>query len=220
MPYRDEKAPPELRCPRCAKPLPAVDVAKCQGGCGTWISTFASTEILSEDERRENHQVRWWRVRAPCLICAEKMTLRNSDPGLFQGCTAHGFWIDADTIQHTGLARGVDESALERKRNDRTRMEAEHEAIQHAETATAEQKLQAARREAEVSEHFAEAKAKATEEQRIASRVSSLTFYVSGTGLTTGFTAGQSMAKAIVALEDKIKTLEARIATLEAASKS
>jgi hypothetical protein len=143
------------------------------------------------------------------------MTLRGSEPGLFQGCDAHGFWIDTDTVQHTGLARGVDEAALERKRNDRARMEAEHEAIEHAETAAVEQKLQTARKEAEVSERLAESNAKLAEEQRIAARVSSLTF----DGGPTGFRVGGGMAKAIVALEHKIEMLEARLAALEAAAK-
>ena len=215
MAYRDERVPAALLCPRCQKPLPALDVASCDAKCGTWVSTFASTEVLTAAERVENRQIRWWRVRAPCPVCTEQMTLRNSEPGLFQGCDAHGFWIDADTIQHTGLARGVDEPALERKRNDRGRMEAEHEAIQHAETVTAEQKLQAARREADVHEALRQRTAKLADEERIAARVSSLTFYVP----TTGFRVGGDMAKAIVALEQKIETLEARLAALEAASK-
>ncbi|HEX4422781.1 MAG TPA: hypothetical protein VH165_32925 [Kofleriaceae bacterium] len=124
----------ELGCPRCKHArLPPLEVAACPSGCGLWVSAFASTEVLDEVERRADPITRWWRVREPCPICSEKMLLRGRDDAYFQGCDGHGFWIDTDTIQHTGLARGINQARLERKRSDEARMVAEREAREAAE---------------------------------------------------------------------------------------
>lgn len=105
-PYREGSTPAgELECPRCGKPLPPLDIAACPDECGTWVSAQASTVTFDPDEVRENLVTRWWRVRAPCPICAEQMTLRGVLDVHFQGCDRHGFWVDADTISQTGLVR-------------------------------------------------------------------------------------------------------------------
>ncbi|MGE0547992.1 MAG: hypothetical protein AB7O24_28705 [Kofleriaceae bacterium] len=132
-PYRSAHNPEEIDCPRCRKRrLPPTDVASCELGCGTWVSAFASTIVLTEVDRRSQGVTKWWRVREACPLCKEQMTLRGEQPGLLQGCDLHGFWIDADTIAHTGLANGVDQQALDRLRNDPQRIEAEREARERA----------------------------------------------------------------------------------------
>jgi hypothetical protein len=83
------------------------------------------------------------------------MTLRGPRDGLFQGCDGHGYWLDADAIPHTGLAAGVDEARLDRKRGDRARMAAEAEARQAAEQERAQRKHDQDRREANVAEVIA-----------------------------------------------------------------
>ncbi len=104
-PYREAASPNGLGCPRCSKPLPPADLAACIAECGTWISADAAAVMLEPEEIRENRLIRWERVRAPCPRCNTKMLLRGVEPGLFQGCSEHGYWIDADMVEHTGLAR-------------------------------------------------------------------------------------------------------------------
>jgi hypothetical protein len=145
MSYRDAPLAP-IRCPRCTKPLPPLDVAACT--CGTWVTAFAATEVLTAAERAADHITRWWKVRAPCPICGDKMVLRSDDPGHFQGCDGHGFWIDADAIPHTSLARGVDHEALARKRDDEVRVAADDEERQRAERSRAAVREDKERREA------------------------------------------------------------------------
>ena len=148
-PYRGE-APRALACPRCEETLPPTDVAECAHGCGTWVSQFASTEVLTEQDRRPDLVTRWWRVRAPCPLCGEQMTLRGDDPGLLQGCDLHGYFIDADTIGRTGLARGVDQAALVRKRSDTARTETEEAELLAAHEEETRKKAAIERREAEL----------------------------------------------------------------------
>jgi hypothetical protein len=88
--------------------------------------------VLTAEERRADPVTRWWRVRAPCPICGDQMILRGTEPGLFQGCDGHGFWIDADAIQHTSLVNGADEAALDRKRDTDETYGAERRAREHA----------------------------------------------------------------------------------------
>jgi len=126
-PYRGAEVV-TLSCPRCRKhKLPPLDVATCPSCAGIWVSAFAASEVLTEQDRRANPVKKWWRVREPCPSCGEKMDLFGMEPGLLQGCAVHGFFIDADTVGSTGLARGVDHEALERKHQDRMRIDAERE---------------------------------------------------------------------------------------------
>lgn len=148
-PYRGE-AHRALACPRCEEVLPPTDVAACSHGCGTWVSQFASTEVLTEADRKPDPVTRWWRVRAPCPLCGKQMTLRGDDPGLLQGCDLHGYFIDADTIKHTGLRRGVDEAALARKRSDTPRTEAEEAKLLLAYEEEMQRQAAIERREAEL----------------------------------------------------------------------
>lgn len=117
-------------------------------GCGTWVSMFAATSVLRVEEMVPDRATRWWRVRAPCPECTEQMTLRGRDPGLFQGCDVHGFWIDADAIEHTGLVRGVDRQALARKRENEDALAAERKLLHSIEQARAQKKAQKQRTEA------------------------------------------------------------------------
>jgi hypothetical protein len=124
--YRSQP-PAELPCPRCKKKnLPALDVTTCACG-GVWVSAFAASEVLTAVDRKPDPVTRWWKVREPCPACGEQMLLFGNDPGLLQGCAVHGYFVDGDTVAHTGLARGVDLEALERKRQDPQRVEAERE---------------------------------------------------------------------------------------------
>ena len=148
MAYRSTEAQP-LKCPRCSKQLPPVDVAECT--CGTWVTAFAATEYLRPQETVHDPVTRWWKVRAPCLVCGEQMTLRGDDPGFFQGCDGHGFWIDAEVVEHTGLARGVDLARLERKRADDKQVEAAAAEREQAELARARDREAKHRAEAEVA---------------------------------------------------------------------
>lgn len=138
-PYRSTP-PTALRCPRCRnQPLPPLDVARCPACGGAWVTAFAASEVLRAADVRLDPVTRWWRVREPCPHCGEKMKLCGEEPGLLQGCEVHGYWIDGDAIDSTGLARGVDEAALDRKRQDYARVEREqHERERRAfERATA-----------------------------------------------------------------------------------
>ena len=115
-PFREANVTQALKCPRCKnKTLPALDVAPCPAQCGTLVSAFAATEIFSAKELRIDAATRWWRRREPCPLCKEAMTLRGVNPGYFQGCEGHVFWVDADTIAQTGLANGFDAAKLQAK---------------------------------------------------------------------------------------------------------
>ena len=148
-PYRGSELE-ELSCPRCKKKLPALDVATCKCG-GVWVTAFAATEVLSPEERQPDPVTRWWRVREPCPSCGDKMVLRGQEPGLFQGCDLHGYFIDADIVEHTTLARGIDYEALDRKRQDERRMTEEREARERLASRRARERAEIERREAELA---------------------------------------------------------------------
>lgn len=86
----------------------------------------------------------------PCPVCKDKMKLHGDEPGLLLGCEGHGFWIDADTIEHTGLARPYDAAAIERLRADEDAIAANEENRQRAEQQRAEDRLSRERAEAAV----------------------------------------------------------------------
>lgn len=147
-PYRDAPAPP-LACPRCGAPLEETDVASC--GCGTWVTAFAASVVLTEVDLRPDPITQWWRVRAPCPVCKVKMTLHGEEPGLLQGCAPHGYWIDTDTIACTGLSAGIDQAALREKREEEEENRDPDKRKRRAEEA--ERKKQTAREQAERAKH-------------------------------------------------------------------
>ena len=109
-PYRGSELV-ELSCPRCRKQkLPALDVATCAGCNGVWVSAFAATEVLSAEELRPDPVTRWWRVREPCPSCGEKMVLRGIEPGLFQGCDLHGYFVDGDAVESAHVTQRLDQA--------------------------------------------------------------------------------------------------------------
>jgi hypothetical protein len=206
--YRESGAPSvgsELKCPRCAKQLPALDVASCSIGCGTWVSAFAATEVLSEDERRANRVTQWWKVRAPCPMCSAKMILRGMTEYHFQGCDGHGFWIDADEVPHTGLANGIDLVRIEQKREDGERVQAEREATRQAELERAEQR-----------------DAKQARESALRRELLKSPFEIRRQRMATAPTSDAARVGAphdphgAHAMQDWVRTLEARIDRLEA----
>lgn len=197
-PYRVVPAEP-LPCPRCKQPLPPLDVARC--ACGTWVSAFAAELVLTDEDRRRDPVKRWWRVLEPCPRCDDKMGLYGSEPGLLQGCELHGFWIDADTIAHTGLGRGVDVEAIERKRADPDEVDAELARVQRL----VAQRAEAARPPA------APPPREATEDRLVDERVE----HELRLGLGGG--AGRELHRRIVKLELANERLAARVAALEAA---
>jgi hypothetical protein len=209
-PYRAGEPPKAPTCPRCKKALPATDVAQCAKGCGTWVSQFASTEVLTDDDRKPDPVTRWWRVREPCPLCSEKMTLRGQDPGLLQGCDQHGFFIDADTIQHTGLARGVDIAALERKRADSGRVEAEREALAEAAEKERQQKIEIERKEALL--HGKVEAMNAEDAAKYDRRINLIKLGAGGLSMT--------VVTYILDLEDRVARLERRLDDLELRPKS
>lgn len=147
-PYRGGELA-ELPCPRCKKTkLPPLDVAPCSKCGGMWVTAFAATEVL--EDLRPDPVTRWWRVREPCPDCGDKMTLYGAEPGLFQGCELHGYFIDADTVEHTKLGRGIDHAALERKRADRVRVDAEREDREKKASLRAAERAEIERRQAEL----------------------------------------------------------------------
>jgi hypothetical protein len=180
--------------------LPPLDVAACPKGCGTWVSMFAASEVLTETDRRPDPITRWWRMREPCPECGDKMVLCGDDPVLLQGCEIHGYFIDADTIAKTGLARGVDHAALETKRDDPDRVDAERERLWQLEQAHEEQRRADAIKRANAdAEH-----AKLVAANRHRARIDQVhDWMVAGDH--------RALAAYILALEDRIAALEAKL---------
>jgi hypothetical protein len=103
--------------------------------------------VLSDSERRIDRLTRWWRIREPCPICREQMMLHGVRDAYFQGCDGHGFWLDIDVVPRTGLADGVDEARLDRKRYDEARLQHDLDVREQAERDRAQ-----ARRDQQVRE--------------------------------------------------------------------
>lgn len=205
--YRD--APPgPLACPRCRKPLPPLEVAACTHACGTWVSALVAGEVLTEVDRRPDPVTRWWRVRAPCPVCTDKMRLYGEDPGLLQGCAVHGYFVDGDTVVYTDLARGVDltslaelieSPALNAERARLRALEAEHDREMADQP---RQREQAARERAAI--------AAATAKRAFTEKLRTALCFPSGPGNAA------LLAEQLVALIEKVVELEERIRKLEA----
>ena len=208
MVYRE---PPgiELSCPRCKKnKLPPVDVAACL--CGTWVTSFAADVVLTERDRKPNPVTRWWRVLESCPMCKDKMKLHGDEPGLLLGCAGHGFWIDADTIAHTGLSRPVDVAALERKREDAAAVEADRENREHAERQRAQNKAERERAEAAVRQMTTYGGVDASAEYTPSPVVSEAELVMTLDPII------RTLWDRVAALEHKNEELERRLATLGA----
>lgn len=215
-PYREGSTPAgNIDCPRCGKPLPPLDIAACPDECGTWVSAQVSTVTFDPDEVRENLVTRWWRVRAPCPICAEKMTLRGLDDIHFQGCDQHGFWVDADTISKTGLVRPDLRERIQRVHDDADAQRAELErrarikekADRDRERADAQARLDADARERQRAEREA-----IRERQRTAAMRTSIEKNVIR-ALASGNAA--SLVDEIVRLQEMIVDLAERLTDVE-----
>ncbi len=211
-PYRGSQ-PPELACPRCKKRLPPLDVASCACG-GVWVTAFAATEVLDPRTLRADVVTRWWRVREPCPECGEQMLLRGEEPGLFQGCDLHGYFIDADTVEHTRLARGIDYAALERKRADERRVDAEREARLQEAQRRAIEKAERERREAELA-RTPIIPARMSDPEPVAEPVEPPKRMVARRDLEAelAIVLGERVAQLLL---DRIRQLEHRVAELEA----
>lgn len=126
------------------------------------MSQFAASIAFYAGLCVENEITRWWRMRAPCPTCDEQMLLYGSEPALFQGCAAHGFFVDADVVEHTGLKRDSVTAALEKKREDPVTVEEAREQSDRAALARArdrEAKEAAERALEETERRLAEARA-------------------------------------------------------------
>lgn len=202
-PYREGAPPQPLKCPRCKKrELPPLEVAACPGGCGTWVSVFAAPEVLTEVDRRRDPVTRWWRMREPCPMCSEKMALCGDDPALLQGCELHGYFVDADTIAKTGLARGVDLTALAAKL-DPDRLAAERERLLRLEQQRAKDAADQQRKEADVARRVVAVDDRTVDPTSHAGRVHHLVQIMIDNH-------PRMLAEYIVALEDRIAALEAK----------
>jgi hypothetical protein len=203
MAYRDRT---EIPCPRCKRRLTGADI--CRDDCGTWVSSLAATIVFTPEEIAPNLALRWWRRREPCPLCEEQMVLRGSEPGLFQGCNLHGFWIDADTVEHTGLARGIDEAALQRLRDDHERVDAHREHTDQLAVTRAHEHEAAVQREARVAKDVAALAARSIAD------TAKLT-----DGLVDGVldaVTDTSLHRKTRRLEDRVEDLERKNAGLEA----
>ena len=225
-PFRDVVV---VSCPRCTKPLVGFDVATC--GCGTWVSSFAAPAVLAKHEVRPNVLTKWWRKREPCPLCEEQMLLRGDEPGLFQGCDIHGFWIDADTVEHTGLARGIDHESIQRRRDDPTIVELHRETIDRLISRRAARRERLAETERALDDRITREVGVSPEEaERIRIRLSDdperlrtrtptavgvEAAILEGLRETIGANAVHYLLSRIVALEDANAELERRLAAVE-----
>lgn len=169
--YREGSHPSgKIDCPRCKKLLPPLDVATCDAQCGTWVTAEVASIALAAEELVEDRLTRWWRMRAPCPVCAETMKLHGVGQAIFQGCEKHGYFLDADIIMHTGLGRtGVVDAvehyraSQEQARVDAVRRAAERE--EQARIASEQQRLAEEKRRAEEAERAAENERRAAEKR-------------------------------------------------------
>lgn len=188
-PYRGGSTDSGLECPRCGKGLPPLEVATCMNDCGTWVTGEAASYVFTPDELAVNALAKWWRIRAPCPTCGVQMKSRNrDDDAMFQGCDAHGVFVDADVMHKTSLGRtdvrellaarraGADrqrdeerarEAALERAEQLR-RQEAEKERREEENRRSGERAQQAAQKRAR--EEDIRLKREAEQRQREAER--------------------------------------------------
>lgn len=103
-PYR-ESASSAIQCPRCGIETAGGDLVACVDSCGVWVTTEATQTAFEASELKPSRVASWFRTLCACPVCSKPMTLRGHDMSLFQGCDAHGFWVDESTVTQTGLGR-------------------------------------------------------------------------------------------------------------------
>lgn len=103
-PYR-ESASASINCPRCSVETAGGELVACVDGCGLWVPSEAAQTAFESSELKPSRVASWFRTLCVCPLCGKQMTLRGHDMSLFQGCDAHGFWVDESTITQTGLGR-------------------------------------------------------------------------------------------------------------------
>lgn len=138
-PYR-ESAASSIQCPRCGVETGPGDIVACMDGCGVWVHAEAAETTLEASELKPSRVTSWFREKCACPQCGKQMTLRGHDMSLFQGCDAHGFWIDDSTVMQTGLGRvAVAPRVLQARAHAKQR---KREALERAAIAEAERKAQ------------------------------------------------------------------------------
>jgi hypothetical protein len=200
----------ELWCPRCkTTKLPPLDVATCGGCRGVWVTAFASSVVLSASDLRRSH-VSWWRVREHCPLCDERMQTFG-DAAVFQGCEDHGYFIDADVVPQTGLANGIDHTAIEKKRAEWPAIPLDPELVRRAQRASADRKDEREReqeREAERRQRHVEELERLDKIEKIANSDSEL---VEALRPAIGEIAAEALLMRLRSLNARIDNLAARI---------
>jgi hypothetical protein len=105
-PYR-EAASTSINCPRCGVETAGGELVACLDACGVWVTSEAAQTAFEPSELRPSRIASWVRTLCGCPLCGKSMTLRGHDMSLFQGCDAHGFWVDDTAVTQTGLGRTV-----------------------------------------------------------------------------------------------------------------
>jgi hypothetical protein len=91
----------------------------------------------------------------------------------FQGCTDHGYFIDADVVPRMALSSGIDHAAIERKRAEWPSIPIDPALVRRAQLRYADRVVERERRrqEAEAERRRVEAEQQLEEERRRAERV-------------------------------------------------
>ncbi len=168
-PYRESASSPIL-CPRCGIETPGGDLVACVDGCGVWVSSEAARTAFESSELKPSRVASWFRTLCGCPGCGKQMTLRGHDMSLFQGCDAHGFWVDESTVTQTGLGRltmaarlGQARALAKLTKEERARVARDEPALREAIDREVRERAAAA---AEALREAAEARARALREAK------------------------------------------------------
>lgn len=172
------------------------------------MSAAAAAVVFTPEETVVNDLTRWWRVRAPCPLCSEQMTLRGFGDALFQGCDAHGFFVDQDTVGNTGLARPGLRDRLTKMREDADRHRAELARREEAERKADEERAAAVAKEKAAAKARREELKRAQGHEQRAKLVTRI-----NAALATG--NGEHIADEILRLEQMINALANRLTDAE-----
>jgi len=165
-PYR-ESAGSSIQCPRCGVETASGDIVACVDGCGIWVHAETADVAFEASELKPSRITSWFRERCACPQCSKQMTLRGHDMSLFQGCDAHGFWVDDSTVTQTGLGRIA---VAARVAHARAQAKLRKEAIERAAIEEREAVLAAERAARERGTTLAAERARAREEAERAAR--------------------------------------------------
>jgi chemotaxis protein histidine kinase CheA len=196
--------------------MPPGAMAACSWSCGVWVNREAAQDAFAAAELAPSRVATWFRERVPCPHCSTRMTLRGHDMALFQGCEEHGYWVDEETVDQTGLARPWVAPQVQRARDAAKAMRAEREARDAAEREArdAAERLRAADWEAMSAKMRAAADAAERERQRHerirAERLRPFLMLVQATAF-----APQQLADYLMQLEDKVTALQQQVAELQ-----